>query len=64
MRFLMDLFPKILDMSITASMVILVVIAARLLLKKAPKVISYALWGVVLLRLLCPFSLDTGNGKQ
>jgi len=59
MRFLMDLFPKILDMSITASMVILVVIAARLLLKKAPKVISYALWGVVLLRLLCPFSLES-----
>jgi len=59
MEFLMDLFPKILDMSITASIVVLVVIAARLLLKKAPKVISYALWGVVLLRLLCPFSFES-----
>ncbi len=59
MRFLMDLFPKILDMSITASIVILIVIAARLLLKKAPKVISYALWGVVLLRLLVPFSIPS-----
>ena len=46
----------ILNMSLTASVIILCVMAARLLLKKAPKIYSYALWGVVLFRLLCPVS--------
>jgi beta-lactamase regulating signal transducer with metallopeptidase domain len=45
-------------MSLTASYVILFVILVRLVLKKAPKVISYALWGVVAFRLLCPFSFE------
>ena len=53
-----NLFMQILDMTKTASIVIAVVFVARLLLKKAPKWIAYALWGVVLLRLLCPFSLE------
>lgn len=53
-----ELFSKILDMSLTGSVVILFVLAARLLLKKAPKVYSYALWAVVLFRLLCPVSLS------
>ena len=51
-------FMQILDMSKTGSMVILVVLLARLLLKKTPKTISYALWAVVLLRLLCPFDIE------
>ncbi len=54
---LSTLFSAVLNMSITASVVILVVLLARRLLKGAPKVISYALWVVVLFRLLCPFSL-------
>ena len=45
-------------MSLTASYVILFVILVRLLLKKAPKVISYALWGVVAFRLIIPFSFE------
>ena len=53
-----DLFIEILDLSITASLVILFVMLARLCLKKLPKMISYALWAVVLLRLLCPMSLE------
>ena len=53
------IYMQILDMSKTASIVILVVLLARLLLKKAPKVFSYALWAVVLFRLLCPFSVET-----
>lgn len=53
-----NIFLKLLDMSLTGSIVILVVMAARLLLKRAPKVIAYALWAVVLLRLLCPFTLE------
>ncbi len=51
------LFAKVLDMSLTASIVILAVLAARYCLRKAPKVLSYALWSVVLFRLLCPVSL-------
>lgn len=51
------IFSQIWNMSLTASIVILIVLAARLLLKKAPKIFSYALWAVVLFRLLCPVSL-------
>jgi len=53
-----SIFMQILDMSNTASIVILVVLLARLLLKKAPKVFSYALWAVVLFRLLCPVTFE------
>jgi beta-lactamase regulating signal transducer with metallopeptidase domain len=51
-------FLKVLNMSLTASYVILFVLAARLLLKKAPKIFSYALWGIVLFRLICPFTFE------
>ena len=51
--------PMILNMSITASLIILFVLLARLALKKAPKIFSYALWAVVLFRLLCPVSITT-----
>jgi len=50
------LFLKILNMSITASWIILAVLALRLLLRKAPKKYSYALWSVVAFRLCCPVS--------
>ncbi len=50
-------FSKVLDMSLTASFVILAVLAVRYFLRRSPKVISYALWAVVLFRLLCPISL-------
>lgn len=53
-------FPKLLNMSLTASVVIVFVLLLRLFLKKAPKIISYALWGLVLFRLLCPISLESG----
>jgi beta-lactamase regulating signal transducer with metallopeptidase domain len=46
-------------MSLTASYVILFVILVRLLLKKAPKVISYILWIVVAFRLIIPFSFES-----
>ena len=46
-------------MSLTASVVILAVLAVRLLLRRAPKVFSYALWAVVLFRLLCPVSVTS-----
>jgi DNA-3-methyladenine glycosylase len=54
-----ELFLTVLNMSITASYVILVVLLARLFLKKAPKVVSYALWSAAAFRLLIPFSLES-----
>lgn len=54
-----ELFISVLNMSLTASYVILFVILVRLLLKKAPKVISYALWCVVAFRLIIPFSFES-----
>ena len=53
-------FAKILNMSLTGSIVIAVVLLARLFLKRAPKIYSYALWAVVLFRLLCPLSITAG----
>lgn len=53
------LFSSVLNMSITASYVILFVIIIRLMFKKAPKVISYALWSVAAFRLLIPFSFKS-----
>ena len=53
-------FVKILNMSITGSIAIAVVLLARLFLKRAPKIYSYALWAVVLFRLLCPLSIAAG----
>ncbi|MBQ2726070.1 MAG: hypothetical protein IJF78_10220, partial [Clostridia bacterium] len=52
--------PKLLNMSLTAGVAVCLVLFLRLFLKKAPKVISYALWGVVLFRLLCPVSIESG----
>jgi len=46
-------------MSLTASYVILFVMIVRLLLKKAPKAISYILWSVVAFRLIIPFSFES-----
>jgi beta-lactamase regulating signal transducer with metallopeptidase domain len=54
-----ELFLSVLNMSLTASYVILCVILIRLLLKKAPKFISYALWGVIAFRLIIPFSFES-----
>lgn len=54
-----NIFFQVLNMSFTASFVILFVLLARLLLKKAPAVCSYALWSVVLFRLVCPFSFES-----
>ncbi|MCM1468647.1 MAG: M56 family metallopeptidase, partial [Alistipes sp.] len=50
------LFLKVLNMSITASVVILFVLAARFFLRRLPKIFSYLLWGIVVFRLVCPFS--------
>lgn len=53
---LTTMFSEILRMSFTASFAIAFVLLVRLFLKKVPKIFSYALWSVVLFRLICPFS--------
>jgi len=54
-----QIFITVLNMSITASIVALAVMLVRIPLKFAPKVFSYALWGVVMLRLVLPFSIES-----
>lgn len=56
------LFFTVLNMSFTASMVILAVIVVRLLLKRTPRKFSYLLWGIVLIRLICPVALQADFG--
>ena len=55
-----SVFIQILNMSLTASFVILGVLLLRVFLRRAPKIFSYVLWGVVLFRLLCPVSFSAG----
>ena len=59
LAFLIDHFTDLLDLNLTASIVILFVLCVRQFLKGAPKIFSYALWGIVLLRLLVPFSIES-----
>ena len=53
------LFVQILQMSISAGYVVLAILLIRLILRKAPKKYSYALWSVVAFRLLCPYSFKS-----
>lgn len=50
---------KLINMSLTASWLILAVIAARLLLKRAPRWMTVLLWGLVGVRLICPFTIES-----
>ena len=54
-----QLFLTVLNMSITATIVLAFVLLARFLLKKAPRIFSYALWAIVLFRLICPVSFSS-----
>ncbi len=56
---MVEVFLKILNMSITASYVFIAVLILRLLLRRAPKRISYMLWSVLLFRLVCPVSFSS-----
>ena len=54
-----EIFLHVFNMSISASYIVLAILLLRLFMKKAPKWISVALWGVVGLRLICPFSIES-----
>ncbi len=54
------LFLNIVNMSITGTYVILFVLIVRLVfLRKVPRIFSYMLWGIVGLRLICPFTIES-----
>lgn len=53
------IFLKLLNLSISASWLVLVVLALRLMLKRAPKWVNVLLWGMVALRLMVPFSIES-----
>lgn len=54
-----DVFLKLVNMSITASWMVLGIVVLRLVLKKAPRWLSCLLWGAVGLRLVLPFSFES-----
>lgn len=54
-----DVFLKLVNLSISASWLILAVLVLRVVLKKAPKWAMPLLWGVVALRLVCLFSIES-----
>ena len=59
MRMIVDFLPELLRINLVTSIVILIILGARLILKRAPKVFSYALWAIVLIRLLIPVSIQS-----
>lgn len=54
-----DLFLKVVNMSLSASWLVLAVLLVRFVLKKAPKWVMVLLWGMVAIRLVCPFSVES-----
>lgn len=52
-------FLKLVNMSITAGWLALAVMAVRLLFRRMPRWITCLLWGLVALRLICPFTLES-----
>lgn len=54
-----EAFLKVVNMSISAGWLVLAVLALRLILKKAPKWVNVLLWGIVAVRLICPFSIES-----
>ena len=53
------IFLKLLNLSISASWLVLAVLALRLVLRRAPKWVNVLLWGMVALRLMLPFSIES-----
>ena len=51
-------FTYVLWMSLVATIVIIILLLLRPILKKFPRIFSYLLWGIVLFRLLCPVSFE------
>jgi beta-lactamase regulating signal transducer with metallopeptidase domain len=54
-----DLLLQVINMSFIGGIVILFILIARIILNKTPKIFSYSLWAVALLRLIVPFSFES-----
>ena len=52
-------FLKLLNLSISASWLVLAVLVLRLISKRSPKWMNVLLWGIVALRLMLPFSIES-----
>lgn len=59
-----EVFLKLLNMSITAGWLIVAILCVRLLFRKMPKWINCLLWGVVAIRLIIPFSIESALSLQ
>lgn len=53
------IFVKLLNMSISASVLILIAVLLRGVLRRSPKWIHCLLWGLVAVRLVCPLSFES-----
>ncbi len=58
-EWLSDRFIAVLNLSLPAGFAVVLVLLARLALRRAPKIYSYALWGAVLLRMVLPFAWES-----
>ena len=54
-----EMFLRIVNMSISAGWLVLAVLVLRFVLKKAPRWVHVLLWGIVAVRLICPFSIES-----
>lgn len=54
-----ELFLTLVNLSLTASWLVLAILALRLLLRRAPRWSFCLLWGLLALRLMFPFSLES-----
>lgn len=54
-----EFFLKLINMSISASWLVLTVLLLRFVLKKAPRWVNVLLWGMVAVRLVFPFSIES-----
>ena len=54
-----EIFLRILNTSIAASWLVLAVLLLRVILRRAPKWTVVLLWGIVAIRMICPFSIES-----
>jgi len=54
-----NLFLRVLNISIAASWLVLAVFLVRMIFRKSPKWVHVLLWGIVAVRLVCPFSFES-----
>lgn len=59
---MIKVFALVLNMSISASCAVMIVLALRLFFKRVPKIFSYLLWLAVFLRFLIPVAWETSFG--